>query len=268
MPGFALHVDSVRKLFDSFKIKKESLAFSLAVLGSVLVDLEELGIVKNIHGRSEKFLEYLLKEHPKYAPLAIGMMLHEELDNTIDTEYVNPNIPRAQIMVNKHLYTTEPLAAHLLIDHSVNVHFINNDPSVITLSEKSKKDIKHEHTHNIAFHITTFFGGEKDKIIEALHQYKGFDLNKYLNRNSAAKIYGQFLFLQKEYQPEKTGLMIQIKRIFNYIKFIMPHKQKEINELCKTALEKFPHPEEIYKKAIKAMEKRAAPYQLLLGKAL
>jgi len=268
MPGFALHVDSVRKLFDNFKIKKESLAFSLAVLGSVLVDLEELGIVKNIHGRSEEFLQYLLKEHPKYAPLAIGMMLHEELDNAIDAEYVNPNIPRAQTMVNKHLYTTEPLAAHLLIDHSVNFNFINNDPSIIALSEKSKKDIKHEQIHNIAFHITTFFGGEKNKIIEALHQYKGFELSQYLDKDSAASVYGKFLFLQKEYQPEKTGLLVQIKRIYNYIKFIMPHKQKEINELCKTALEKFPHPEKIYKKAIKAMEKRAAPYQLLLGKAL
>lgn len=266
MPGFALHVDSVKQLFDSFKIKKESLAFSLSVLGSVLVDLEELGVVKNIHGRSEKFLQYLLKEHPKYAPLAIGMMLHEELDNTIDTEYVNPNIPRAQTMVNKHLYTTEPLAAHLLIDHSVNYNFLDKNPNIIALSEKSKKDIKHEHIHNIAFHITTFFGGKKDKIIEALHQYKGFDLNQYLNKDSAASIYGKFLFLQKEYQPEKTGFFIQIKRIYNYIKFIMPHKQKEINTLCKTALEKFPHPEEIYKKAVKAMEKRAAPYQTILSK--
>ncbi len=260
MPAFALHVDSIRHVFDKYKIRKKSFSFALVCLGSVLVDLEEVGVLKNVHGRSEDFFHYLRKVHPKYAPLALGMMLHEELDHAIDKRFTNPSIAKAQRMVKKHLTIKDELTAHLLIDHSVNVNFIKNDPSVIAIAEDAKKRVKERHVHKIAYHLTKFFGGDKQQIISALHLYKNFDLRQYLNEDASAYLYGKFLFLQKEFRPQETGLWTKIRRIFSYLRFILPHRQHEIKELCKKGLRKFVHPHHAYRQAKKEIEKRIAPH--------
>ena len=177
MPAFALHVDSCKELFEKFKLRKQSSQFALVAIGSVLPDLQEFGILKNVHGNSEKFLQYLLKTDPKYAPLAIGMILHEELDRVIDTQFVNPHMAEARELLEQYKISSEKvsLAAHYLIDHTVNCEAIEKKPEILKLTESIKKKLSHKRAHKIAYHLSSFFGGDQDQVLKAMHTFRDFN---------------------------------------------------------------------------------------------
>jgi hypothetical protein len=261
MPAFALHVDSCKKLFEKFKLRRQSSSFALVALGSVIVDLEEFGILRRVHGRAEEFLQYLLKTDPKYAPLAIGMIMHEELDRVIDTQFVNPHMPAARELLEQYQMTSErvALAAHYLIDHAVNCHLLENEPEILKITESMKKKLSHRHAHKIAFHLTSFFGGDKEQMLNAMHTFREFDLSQYLSPDSAAALYGKFFFLQqelKEKQPVK--LVDKIKLGLSYGKFMLSHHKSRVKEVCAHAKQRFTGHRKAYLQARKAMIKRMA----------
>ncbi len=261
MPAFALHVDSCKKLFEHFKLRKKSLNFALVAVGSVIVDLEEFGILKGVHGRAEAFLHYLLKTDPKYAPLAIGMIMHEELDRVIDTQFVNPHMPEARELLEQYQMSSEKvhLAAHYLIDHTVNCALIEKDPDVLHMTENIKKRLKHRHAHKIAYHLATFFKSEKNKVLEALHTFREFDLSQYLSPESASALYAKFVFLQEELKTKRqTRLFEKIKLGLSYGKFLIGHKTHQAREVCRMAKGKFNNHGKAYLAARKAMIKRLA----------
>ncbi|PIN74589.1 hypothetical protein COV18_06880 [Candidatus Woesearchaeota archaeon CG10_big_fil_rev_8_21_14_0_10_37_12] len=260
MPAFALHIDSCKELFEQFKLRKQSTSFALFVVGSVLTDLEEFGILKNVHGRAEKFLQYLLKTDPKYAPLAVGMIMHEELDAVVDKHHVHPNIPTAKKLLEKHNMHSGKvdLAAHYLIDHCVTCNFVEQHPDVIRLAETAKKKLKHRHIHKIAYHLTNFFGGEKNKVIDVLHTFRDFDLHQYLSEEKSANVYGKFLFLQQELKEQPIKISQKIKLGLQYGKFLFKHKKQDVKQLCKTARVRFDNHKESYQIAKKSLVKRFA----------
>jgi len=261
MPAFALHVDSCKKLFENFKLRRQSFQFFLVTLGSVIVDLEEFGILKRVHGRAEEFLQYLLKNEPKYAPLAIGMIMHEELDRVIDTQFVNPHMPAARELLEQYQMTSEKvhLAAHYLIDHAVNCCLLENEPSILKITEGMKEKLSHRHAHKIAFHLTQFFGGDKEQMLHAMHTFRDFDLSQYLSPDDAAALYGKFFFLQQELKEKSTvGLINRVRLGLSYSKFMLGHHKHKAREICSIAKQKFTDHSKAYLAARKAMIKRMA----------
>ncbi len=261
MPAFALHVDSCKKLFEKFKLRRQSTQFALVAIGSVLPDLQEFGILKSVHGRAEQFLQYLLKTDPKYAPLAIGMIMHEELDRVIDTQFVNPHMPAARELLEQYQMTSEKvsLAAHYLIDHAVNCQLLEDEPEILTITNNLKKKLSHRHTHKIAYHLTAFFGGDKEQIMNALHTFRDFDLSQYVLPDDAAALYAKFFFLQKELKEEQpVSLISKVKLGLSYSKFMLGHHKNTAKEVCTKAKEKFTNHGKAYLEARKAMIKRMA----------
>jgi AraC-like DNA-binding protein len=261
MPAFALHVDSCKKLFEHFKLRKESRNFALVAVGSVIPDLQEFGILKSVHGRAEAFLQYLLKTDPKYAPLAIGMIMHEELDRVIDTEFVNPNMPAARELLEQYEFSTEKvaLAAHYLIDHTVNCSLIEEDPKILKITERIKKKLSHRHAHKIAYHLATFFNADTNEVLKALHTFREFDLSQYLSTESAAALYGKFMFLQQELKTQQhTNLLGKVKLGLSYSKFLLGHRTQQAKDLLTNSKQKFASHGKAYLTARKAMVKRMA----------
>ncbi len=260
MPAFALHVDSCKKLFEKFKLRRQSSQFTLVAIGSVLPDLQEFGILKSVHGRAEQFLQYLLKTDPKYAPLAIGMIMHEELDRVIDTQFVNPHMPAARELLEQYQMTSEKvaLAAHYLIDHAVNCHTLENEPDILKITENMMK-VSHKRAHKIAYHLTAFFGGDNEQILKAMHTFREFDLSQYLLPDDAAALYAKFFFLQQELKEKSTiGLINRVKLGLSYGKFMLSHHKHKAKQICSIAKQKFTNHGKAYLAARKAMIKRMA----------
>lgn len=242
MPAFAIHIDSCKHLFEHYKLKKESDAFALTAIGSVIVDLEELGVLKNVHGHSEEFLQYLLKTDPKYAPLALGMVMHEEVDEQIDKAFVNPKMQEAEEIVQQYKLSSEKvkLAAHYLIDHSVNCEIVQRRPEIIKITEHVKQKISHRHAHKIAYHLSTFFKSDKQQVMNAIHEFRKFDLNQYLSNDTASIIYGKFYLLQQALGPErKLSLMDKIKLALKYSAFVLGYQKNKIKQMCSHSIKKF-----------------------------
>jgi hypothetical protein len=261
MPAFALHVDSCTKLFEHFKLRKKSFNFALVAIGSVIVDLEEFGIIKGVHGRAEQFLQHLLKTDQKYAPLAIGMIMHEELDRVIDTQFVNPHMPAARELLEQYEFSTEKvaLAAHYLIDHTVNCSLIEKEPNLLKITEQIKKKLSHRHAHKIAYHLATFFNADENEVFKALHTFRKFDLSQYLSHESSAALYEKFLFLQEELKTtQHTRLLDKIKLGLKYSKFMLGHRTQQAKKMLVISKQKFSNHGKAYLSARRAMIKKLA----------
>ncbi len=261
MPAFALHVDSCKKVFERFKLRRQSFDFALVTIGSVIPDLEEHNILRGVHGRAEKFLKYLLKTEPKYAPLAMGMIMHEELDRVIDTNFVNPNLPEANKILKQHRISTPQvaLAAHYLIDHTVNCHVLEKEPEILKVAENVKRKLSHKHVHKIAYHLTAFFGGDKEEVLKAMHAFRDFDLSQYLLPDDAALLYGKFLFLQQELKQHKpVNLTDKVMLGLKYGTFMLRHQKNKMKALCTQAKQRFTGHSKAYLQARKAMIRKFA----------
>src|SRR3989338_1908176 len=189
MPAFALHIDSAKKVFEHLKIRRKSFAFALVTIGTVITDIEEFHVLKNVHWHAEEFLQYLLKTDPKYAPLAVGMILHEELDKMLDKNFVNHKLDEADQILKKFGMHNHADASHYLVDHCVNCNALEHDPKIINLAENSKKRLSLKDTSRIAHHLSVFFGGDKTEVLEALLRFRDFDLAQYLAPDQAACVY-------------------------------------------------------------------------------
>ncbi|MBI4146911.1 hypothetical protein HY489_06265 [Candidatus Woesearchaeota archaeon] len=256
MPAPALHIHSCKKLFERYKLNKESRAFALFAIGSVLTDLEEFGVVKGLHWKAEAFLKYLVKTDPKYAPLALGMAMHEEMDKTLDKHYVTPNTSHAEEILKLYNGQSFPEEGHYFLDHVMTCQLVEKQPDIITVTERAKKRLRDKHVHKIAYHLTTFFGGNQQEVLEALQHFKNFDLTQYLNQEKAANMYGQFSILREALNPHKRSIFDKMKLAWKYFKFLVSNKSYLIKEATQHAKQKFKNHTKAYTLARKAMNKR------------
>lgn len=258
MPAPILHIDSCKRLFDQFKLRRHSLQFALVTIGSVLTDLEEMGVVSGLHWKGEAFLQYLLRTDPKYAPIAIGMIMHEELDKTIDRHYVEPNTKHAERILKKYNGHSFEGEGHYFLDHVMTCAFAEAEPRTVLIAEQAKKRLKDRHVVKIAYHLATFFGGKENEVITALHHFKAFDLNVYLSREDTARMYGQFSILRDAFNPAKRSWMDKIKLAARYVHFLLSNKQTLIRHATEHAKGKFKNHKREYALACKAMGRRFA----------
>lgn len=270
MPSFALHLDSCKHVFEKLRIGKENFGFALAAVGSILPDLDELGVVGRMHGRSKQFLKYLLKTDPKYAPLAIGMVLHEELDTTMDKEFINPNLPRAIALLRKHRVNSGKSAGHTLIDHSIDCATIERAPSIIKLAESVKCRLKHHHFHKIAYHVSRFFNGEPKTVLATIESFRNFNLSQLFSQEETAELYSKYLFFSSQkIKIKKLTLWGKIKLTANYFKFLIKHEHQNTKNLVLQAKTLFKNYQEVYtkvKKKITTRFKKLALTKLFSGK--
>ncbi|MBS3148471.1 hypothetical protein J4219_06295 [Candidatus Woesearchaeota archaeon] len=257
MPAFAHHIDSCKRLFEKFKLLKESRQFALVAVGSVIPDLEEYKILKNVHWRAHAFLEYLLKKDPKYAPLALGMIFHEEMDKAIDKHFVNPNMPKMAKFLDKYQLNSVPDAAHYYLDHVSCLDFVDNDPGLVLLAEQARGRLKGRHSRKIARHLSTFFEGDEQLVLSAIKTFQEFDLRQYLTAERAAAMYGTFMTMKETFgQKKEVGIFDKIRLVFNYLRYRTSNKEQKIKEACEKAKQTFKEHRKAYKIACRNMTKK------------
>lgn len=255
MPAFALHIDSAKKVFEHLKLRKASFPFALVTIGSVITDIEEFHVLKNVHWRAEEFLQYLLKVDPKYAPLAVGMILHEELDKMLDKDFVNHKLDEADQILNKFGMNNHADASHYLVDHCVNCNALEHEPQIIALAENSKRKITLKDASKIAHHLSNFFGGNEADVLEALLHFRDFNLSQYLAPDQAACVYVKFM-LAKQKLTGKPRLWDKIKLAASYGWFLLSNGRILVEEMSEHAKEKFKGHGKSYTKACKIIAKR------------
>ena len=266
MPSFILHLDSCKHFFEKFKLKKESFDFALAAIGSIIVDIDEIGVIKKAHGRSRNFLKYLLKTDPKYAPLAIGMIMHEELDHAMDTNYINPHISKATALLKKHNIKHGKISdlGHSLIDHSIDCAAIENNPQLIKLVKRVRKRVKHHHFHKIAYHISTFFDGDQKAVLKVIEELRDFDISQLLSHEKAAELYSRYLFFaNKKTKIKRLTLLERSKLALKYFKFVLMHEKQKTKNLLLQAKTHFQNYDKVYSKAKKTIVKHLKKTRIL-----
>lgn len=256
MPAFALHLDSCTRVFDHLRLRRHTFDFVLVAIGSVITDLEEFHVLEKVHWRAKSFLNYLLKRDPKYAPLAIGMILHEELDKHIDNEFVNPRLNEAGRLLKKYNIRNIDDEAHYLIDHAVNCNALEREPKIIELAEKAMKRLSAKHVSKIAHHLASFFGGDKEEVIKTMFTFRDFDLRQYLSPDKAADIYGRFMFMKQELKKRPVSLLEKFKLGLKYTSFLLDNRKQIIKEICLNAKKRFSNHERAYLKACKVIAKK------------
>jgi len=257
MPSIGPHIHSCKHLFDHFKLRKRSLQFALVTLGSIITDLENLNVLQNVHWRAESFLQYLLKTDPKYAPLAIGMIMHEEMDKAIDAHYVNPNIPAASQLLKQYNQHQDPQEPHYFLDHIFNVEFMQRESGIIAIAAHAKKRLTDKHVHKIAFHMTQFFGGDKELVFSTIHLFKDFDLAQYLSHDEAAGIYAKFMALKDSLSVnKKPGVFDKIKLALAYFRFMLDNRKHVLKEMTLHASMRFKNNKKAYTIALKSMTRK------------
>ena len=268
MPAFALHIDSAKKVFEHLKLRKKTFPFALVTIGSVITDIEEFHVLDNVHWRAEEFLQYLLKVDPKYAPLAVGMILHEELDKLLDKHFVNHKIDEADKILKKFGMQTHSNAPHYLVDHCVNCNALEHNPKIIALADNSRKKLTLSNTTKIAHHLSNFFGGNKKEVLEVLLSFRNFDLTQYLTPRQAACVYAKFM-LAKNIKGKPT-FWTKMKLAVSYSFFLLGNGRALIQEMSEHAKEKFTGHGKTYSKACKVIAKRigriSSVYKLELNK--
>lgn len=265
MPSFINHIHASKKLFDKLNVfKKHKYDLELALLGSVIVDLDEFGVVPQIHGKSRAFLEYLLKNDPEYAPLAVGMILHEAHDAVIDKEYVHPNEEEAKQLVKKHSHEfgSYHLIGHYLLDQSMDFHLIRNNPEVLQVVEKVRTTLKESHGKRIAYHLSTFFGGNYGEVLHALKTFKDFNISKFKTIDGICDVWTTHVFLKMQKDAiaarQKLGffdrLTSNIKLGIQYGSFRMNNQKENLVQLFVNAFDKFKNSNKIIKKTDEFLE--------------
>ena len=254
MPAFALHIDSAKKVFEHLKIRRKSFAFALVTIGTVITDIEEFHVLKNVHWHAEEFLQYLLKNDPKYAPLAIGMILHEELDRILDKQFVNHKIEEADRILKKFGVQSHQEEPHYLVDHCVNCNALELEPQIIALADQSRRRLSLKHISKIALHLSRFFRGNEAEVLAFLLRFRDFDLAQYLAPDQAASVYAKFMLTKSP----RTSIWSKVRLAASYLGFLLGNRRALIQEMSEHAKQKFSGHGKLYLKACKVIAKRIA----------
>jgi len=240
--AFLLHVEGCREALKRLKLfSRRKNAFELALIGSLIPDLEMLGVVKRIHGNSYKFFQYMLKNDKKYLPIAIGMMTHELFDQVYEGQYVHAKEPIAQKLINKYDNNSSKIkySAHILVEHSTDAHYVQENPELMELLLSIQKNVKKRHVKKIAFHLATFFKADYKEVYKSLLSFKDFSLESYRSVDGLSDMWMNFMFLQENNDLVsnhfKAGMLQNIKSNFKlgliYTSFRLKRNKENIKQM-------------------------------------
>ena len=174
----------------------------LVVLGGVLPDLSELGIIplKPAHEHSLAFIDYLRNKDPKMVGLGFGFMLHGESPCGLDFYthrdggFIDQNEMEMYTIIHKHKPKLNPQKqkqfAHTLIEFAVDSHA--DEKYALFFNEA----VRTQDLDRIAFHIYNFFGGNPRKIRSVLHFLRRLDARRLLQVERVAKYWKNWMAFQ------------------------------------------------------------------------
>ncbi len=252
MPSIFLHVDGCRKIIDKNKyFKKKPDAKALALIGSVIPDLELFGVLPEVHGRCKEFYDYLKVQDKEYLPLAFGMVIHEHHDNIIETHFVGDNEDSARKLIKKYDEELSKIgtAPEILIEHSMDCSLVEAKPELINFTASITKKIKRGQIKRIAEHLANFFGGNGKEIAKAIRMFKRFNFNQYASVNNQHELWQRYMFLLsqnknlKENQLKGKLISMQLKIAINFLygKKKLKEKKAGMKEMFLKAKKKFNH---------------------------
>lgn len=173
------------------------------ILGSIAPDLSILGVIpeKDAHERSIEFLDYLSHNEPSLVPFGIGFVLHGEMPRCLDhythtaKGYIDQKKADVLELVRKHKIDfkgiNENMLSHCLTEFACDALADKNIPAQL------HKAFKAAHLQKIAFHMGTFFNGDKDRILKILNFFKHFNFNKLRTMHGIAHTLQDFMIYQK-----------------------------------------------------------------------
>ena len=232
MPFILSHahsIDAALKKLNIFRPRQTD----LAIIGSLLPDLEYTGLLPQAHERCLEFYEYLLTADRDYAPLALGMVGHVVYDRIIEPGYVDEKEAEAlQILQEFYPQSTKiKWAAHTFVEQAMDMQVLRENPHLPQVLARANKRLQEEHIAQIAHHLSCFFDADKKHLIDALHTVKTFDLSSIKNPRSISKLWLRCMFmmsnehiLQAHAQGPLARLKAAIRLGVSYSRFRMSHR--------------------------------------------
>ncbi len=274
MPSIFLHIDGCRKIVEKKKFfRNKPDATMLALIGSIIPDLELFGILKNVHGRCKEFYDYLEKRDKRYLPLAFGMIVHEHHDNIIETHFVGDNEKEARKLIKEYdeKISRIKVAPEILIEHSLDCSLVEAKPELIAFTNKFRNRISRKQIKIISEHLAGFFGGDKKSVAWALRTFKKFDLYRYLATDHQHKLWQRYMFLISQNKElgrnQVKGRLINIglKLAVNYLygRKILKEKKGGLKGLITKAKERFNQDSLFSHVKISEEELSKLPFELL-----
>ncbi len=270
MPAFALHVHSTRRTLDALRLwRPNTFAFRLALIGSTIVDFDEIGVLPRVHGRSRDFLRYLQRIDPKYVPLAVGMVMHEELDALMDKDFVEPNEHKAHALLKKAdaRFGSVKLAGHFLLDQSLDAWILRREPQLVSIMHRARR-VRKGVVRKMAFHLTSFFGGDYNAVLGALLAFRDIDLTPFETLDGLSEVFVKYLFLRSQQarisRRYAGGLMSRLHSNIAiglaYGRFLLHERTARAKALIERVHDHFGPHEKTYGKAERALTKSTSEF--------
>jgi hypothetical protein len=221
----------------------------MALLGSIVPDLEWVGLLKNVHGRCMAFFKHTIAHDRKMVPLAIGMLSHELLDGVVEPHYVEKNEPVAAKILEKYGFDAHmgKYTAHSLVEHAVDSHILERKPWLFDFLHRARCGIPARYLRRAARSLARFFDGDERMLARAFESYMKFDLSVFRDHEAASQLWLQHVFLwgQRE-RLERAAKGHAIARItaklgvaWSYLKFKLFSKTDRMMEAFAHARKQF-----------------------------
>ncbi|MDO8661366.1 MAG: hypothetical protein Q7K43_05745 [Candidatus Woesearchaeota archaeon] len=199
MPFFLTHIESLRHVAHQLKLRPYTTAYDLALLGCILPDLEVAGILPKVHGRCKAFYEYILEADSEYAPLATGMLCHELYDGIMEPGYVAKKERRAEQILSQYYPDLKvKLAAHIFVEHAIDISLLKEQPELLHDLKRSLKRIDDACVKRIVGHLCDFFHADKKALTKALLTIRAFDVTRLQHSEGMNKFWLNCMLLLSE----------------------------------------------------------------------
>jgi len=162
MPFFLSHIAGVREIAKLLKMPSMSREYSLAVLGSILPDMEYAGFLKGAHTKSRDFLEFVFRKNKRMVPFAVGMLCHTIQDKILEPKYVEPRETVARKILDKYYPGTvlSRLGSHTLVEQAMDTLLVKQDPSLADSIDDAWRAISQEDINSSVSLLAEFFHEE------------------------------------------------------------------------------------------------------------
>ncbi len=171
--------------------------YDLAILGSILPDLEYTGLLPEAHARCKEFYEHLLSVDEEYVPLALGMVSHVLYDKIIEPGYVDIKESEAMSILHEFYPRSTKIkwAAHTFIEQAMDAHVLIENPQLPKLIAKVNKRLTDQQLVSITTHLATFFGADKTHLLAALRALQQYNVEKISHPLSISKLWLNCMFM-------------------------------------------------------------------------
>jgi hypothetical protein len=266
MPSLFVHVDGCLHVLQRLKLFHPSHRdFHMAILGSLVPDLEWVGLVKGMHGRCMEYFAHTVKHDRKMVPMAIGMLSHELLDGVIEPEYIEKNEPAAAGILAQYGFDAKMgrWTAHSLVEQAVDSHIVERKPWLFDFLHRAKCGIPRRYLKHAARSLTRFFGGDAKLLYKAFLEYVKFDISVFRSHESMSQLWLQHVFLwgQRE-RIERMSKGHAIARLtaklaiaWHYLKFRLFTKTGRMREAFAHARERFRDHHHVCRKGNRVIER-------------